>query len=413
MRKRYTRTSLSQYLYLVLFLVCLAALGLLISTILQRIPFQDQFVLPWAAGRLWLLEGVSPYDQAVTVLADTTLNQSAFLGSLPQSKTLIDPVINLIFYWAFSLIPYQVSRVIWTILMVLVVGLIGYFSLMLSGWKISLGEKIGVILISFCWLPGINAIMRGQLSPMIILLTLMSIYLVLQEKDMQAGFILALIFGSLPTTGLIIFLLVIWCISHRRWSILTAYFSGVAFLFAITLLLLPAWPLNWLQAILESYGNWDWINTPLMTLASILPGIANYLSIFLHVICAIYSLYLWITLLGKTGRVFTWKLLAMLVVAYLFHVKGTINQLFLVMPAMFMVFRFWSERWQLFGRILSWLILILLLAGSWLLVRPEISFVVEMSLPILVVGLPVLVFLGMIWIRWWALKIPRLPFEPR
>jgi len=413
MKKRYRRTSLSQYLYLALFLICLAGLCYLMSIIMQQVPFRDSFILPWSAGRLWLLDGINPYDDSVIEFAGETLNQSSFLGIFPEKETLIDPVINLLFYFPFSLLPYEISRVIWTTLLVLIVGLIGYFSIKLSGWQITLVEKIGVILISLLWLPGFDAVLKGKISLIIIFLIIFCIYLILREKDTQAGFILALTFGSLPTTGLIILLLIIWSISRRRWSILTAYFSGVAFLFTVTLLLLPSWFLDWLRVIVASFGSWDWIQTPLMDLATILPGIANYLSIFFHVIMAVYLLVLWITLLGKTGRVFTWKVLAMLVVAYLFHVKPSISHIYLMMPALFMVFRFWSERWRFFGRLSSWFLLIFLLAGTWLLAIPDIAFISYVSMPLLSVGLPVFVFVGMIWIRWWALQIPHLPFESR
>jgi hypothetical protein len=117
--------------------------------------------------------------------------------------------------------------------------------------------------------------------------------------------------------------------------------------------------------------------------------------------------------MGKTEREFTWKVLMMMVVSYLFHVTASVNQLFFVIPAMFMFFRYCSERWRLFGRIFSWVILLFIFTGSWLLFNPEISFDLELSMPVLSIGLPLLVFIGMIWIRWWALRIPRLPFEPR
>jgi hypothetical protein len=237
--------------------------------------------------------------------------------------------------------------------------------------------------------------------------------LILREQDTAAGFILSLAFGSLPTTGLIIILLILWSVSKRRWSIITAYFSGVAFLLTITLLLLPSWVLNWVRILFDLFGNWDWVSTPLMDLAAILPGISSPLSIFLHVSFAIYSLILLITLMGKTEREFTWKVLMMMVVSYLFHVTASVNQLFFVIPAMFMFFRYCSERWRLFGRIFSWVILLFIFTGSWLLFNPEISFDLELSMPVLSIGLPLLVFIGMIWIRWWALRIPRLPFEPR
>jgi hypothetical protein len=413
MMKRYRRVSASQYIYISLIVILLAVLGFGSMAVMQRIEFTDHFVLPWSAGRLWLLEGVSPYDQAVTALAEKTLNNSSYLGSIPDSAVLIDPVINLIFYIPFSLIPYEAGRAAWMVVLVLALGLIGYLGLELSGWKISLIEKISVILFIILWLPGVNVVLKGRLSPIVILVILFGINLILREQDTAAGFILSLAFGSLPTTGLIIILLILWSVSKRRWSIITAYFSGVAFLLTITLLLLPSWVLNWVRILFDLFGNWDWVSTPLMDLAAILPGISSPLSIFLHVSFAIYSLILLITLMGKTEREFTWKVLMMMVVSYLFHVTASVNQLFFVIPAMFMFFRYCSERWRLFGRIFSWVILLFIFTGSWLLFNPEISFDLELSMPVLSIGLPLLVFIGMIWIRWWALRIPRLPFEPR
>ncbi len=412
MKKRYRRTSASQYVYVALIIISIVAVAILSSFMMQRITFSDHFVIPWTAGRNWLLQGVNPYDVNVLSQAEKTIDQSSYLSQLPDPRVLIEPVINLIFYLPFSLIPYEISRAIWVTFLILTTGLIGYISLKLSGWKVSVVEKISLLLFSLFWLPGVNAVIQGRLSPIVILFVLLSIHWIVQEQDTRAGFILALTFGSLPTTGLVIPVLLIWGISRRRWSIFKAYFAGIAFLIFVTLLLLPSWPLNWLQTVYDIFGNWDWIRTPLMQFAGILPGIANFLSIFLHAALGIYFLVLLITLMGKTKRVFIWKVLAMLVVAYLFHVKASSNQLFLVLPAMFMVFRFWSERWRLYGRILAWIVLISILAVSWLLIMPELAFDSALSLPLLSIGLPLLIFMGMIWIRWWAFNILDLPFEP-
>jgi hypothetical protein len=411
MVKRYRRTSAPQYLFIALIGISLVALVFLSSYIMQRMRFTDHFVLPWAAGRMWLLEGVSPYDEAVIALAEDTIDNSSFLGELSDSRTLIEPVINLIFYLPFSLIPYEISRAIWVTLLFTASGLMGYLSLKLSGWELTLFERITVLLLVILWMPGIDAVIKGLLSPIIILLMLLSIYLIMQGHDTMAGFVLALTFGSFPTTGLIITLLIIWSITRRRWSILKAYLSGVAFLLAVTLLLLPSWPMNWLRVVYDLYGYGEWIRTPLMNVAGLLPGIANYLSIFLHASFAIYLLVLWITLLGKKGDEFIWKVLTTLVIAYFFHVSVNTYQLSLLLPAMFMIFRFWSERWGRFGCIFSWILLMTISTTSWLLVRTGISFDAEQSLPLMTIGLPVFVFIGMIWIRWWALRISRLPFE--
>jgi len=350
---------------------------------MRRIPFQDHFVIPWAASRMWLLEGVTPYDEAVLTLAEETLSQSAYLGSLPDSAGLIDPAINLVFYLPFSLIPYEISRAVWMTLLVLVTGMISHYGLRLSGWQVSRVEKLIIILLTVLWLPGISNIITGKLTPIIILLILLSIYLTLRGDDTRAGFMLALTFGSFLTSVLVLLFIIVWSISRRRWSVVTAYFSGVIFLFAITLLFIPSWPLNWLRVILNTYTDWSWVHTPLMDFAVVLPGIADYLSIFLHVIFGIYLLYLLISILGKSGREFTWKVLLSLVVMFLFNVQASISQVLIVLPATFLMFRSWSERWRSVGRLIDWCLIILIVVGSWFFVKPEISFVKEMSLPVL------------------------------
>jgi len=410
--KRYKRTSISQYVFVGLILLGIVALCFINAAIMRRISFKDKFVTPWAATRLWLLEGASPYDGSINAYAEDILSESTYLASL-ESETLIEPAVNLIFYLPFSLIPYEVSRAIWMTILMIASGAIGYFGLLLSGWKISGVEKIGVIILSAVWLPGASSVLTGQLTPIIIFLILASIYLILREKDTQAGFLLALTFGSFLLSTLVSLILLIWCISRRRWSVIFAYLSGVVFLFILTLLIIPSWPLDWLRVILNHYSDWSWINTPLMELANILPGIANYLSIFFHVLFAIYFLYLGITMLRKSGREFTWKVLSLLVLSYLFHFQASINEVFLVLPAAFLMFRFWSERWRLVGRMLTWGLIALISVGPWLTVEINTSFIEEITLPVLVAGFPILVIAGMVWIRWWAFNIPKLPFEEK
>jgi hypothetical protein len=388
----------------------IAALCFLSAAVMQRIPFKDQFVIPWTATRTWLLEGVSPYDESVIKNAEDTLSDSRYLGSL-DSTALIEPAINLVFYLPFSLIPYEISRAIWMFVLMAAAGAIGHFGLLLSGWKVSRIERIVLFIVTVLWLPGASSILTGQLTPIIIFLILASIYLILRGKDTQAGFLLALTFGSIQISILILIVLLVWCISRRRWSIIFAYFSGIIFLFILTLLLIPSWPLDWLRVILNIYTDFSWIHTPLMSLADILPGIAYYLSVFLHILFAIYFLFLGVTLLRKSGREFTWKIFSLLVIAFLFHTQATIDHVFLVLPAAFLMFRFWSERWRLAGRLLTWLLIALIVIGPWLTVDMNVSFVEGIALPVFIAGFPFLVIVGMVWIRWWAFNIPKLPFD--
>jgi len=409
--KRYRRTAASQYVFVGIILASVVAIAFLSAFILTRVPFVDKFAIPWAAGRAWLLEGTNPYDEAIINMAAEAVSDSQYLGQLPDQEALTIPITNLAFYLPFSLIPFAISRAIWVTILAICIGLMGYLSLKLAGWSLTNLALLGIILLLIVWLPGIFSLLTGELSPIIIFLVVMGIYLIRKDQDTTAGFLLALTFGSVPTTFFILAFIVFWSLSRKRWSILGAYFSGVAFIMAVTLLMLPSWPLDLFRGNLAVFENWNWVNTPLAMLAATLPGVENPLSIFLHAVFLIYFIFLVITTWATTGRIFIWKMLVLLVVAYLLNPQASIVHLFLILPAAFLVFRVWSERWGNPGRILSWLLIILAAGGSWVAFLQNQNFTEIPSTPFFTIGIPLLVFIGMIWTRWWALNIRKLPFE--
>jgi hypothetical protein len=358
------------------------------------------------------LEGINPYGSEVLQFTDRTISDSVYRAQVPGDVPgLTEPLLNLIFTLPLSLIPYDLARALWVTVLMIVIGLIAHYAINLAGWKVSPLERGGIILLVLAWFPSIQSIIIGGLSPVTVLLLLVGILAIIRGQDTLAGFMFALSFGAIQTSILILVFMFIWSISTKRWPVLVAYFSGLAFLWMVTLILIPSWPVDWLGALLRTYEDFSWVHTPLMDIAALLPGISSYLSIALHAGFGIHTITLWITSLGETGRVFTWKALALLVAAYLFHVQSGTEQLFLILPALFMVFRFMSERWSLFGRLFSWALILVISVGSWFLAAPQFAFNAVQRFDLLIAGLPVLTFFGMIWIRWWAIKIPRLPFE--
>lgn len=411
--KRYRRTAISQYLVFILILFVFLGFGVLGAFVMSRVPFTDHFAIPWAAGRSWLLEGLSPYDSSVISLATSAVEESVLLAQLPEDQVFRQPILTLIFYLSFSLLPYAIGRVIWVMFVGLCTGIIGLLSMRLSGIRLKLPGQIIVIFVLIFWLPGVHAILGGYLAPITLALIMAGIYLVTIEQDTTAGLILALTFSAFPTSGLVLLLLFAWSISNRRWSILSGFFSGVAFLVIISFLVIPTWFMDWASVMISYFEGWGWIQTPLMDMANFLPGIADFLTILLHVIFGIYALYLIITSLRKSDLIFVYKLSLYFIVVYFFHVQGSMMHLFFLVPALLLVFRFWAERWGFWGQLLSWALLITLGAVTWLLAFPTIDFTVSMDDKIISIVIPLFVLIGVIWIRWWALKIPKLPYETR
>lgn len=408
--KRYQRTALSQYLIVGTLILIAIGIGLGGTMIMTNIQFEDQFIIPWAAGRGWLLDGQNPYDPAIIDLAKSSLNETEFLAEVPEPERLEHPLVTLFLYLPFSLMPYRISRAVWMSLQVISVLLIGYISLKISEWKISNLELFIAVFFVLAWLPDASAIVTGQLTPIVLLFVVTAVMLLLNGQDASAGFFLALTFGSFQLTLFIIFFLLIWSIMQRRWAFMGAYFAGVAFLIAISLILLPRWPLDWFGILLQKFEQWQNFQTPLMILSNLLPGIASYLMIALHASVLIALLFIWLRK-GKTNREFIWKFLITLMLTSLLQIQANLHHLLFIVPAMFFVFRFWSDRWGLFGRLFSWLFYALIVILPWLNIMDSIDFSQTISMPFLLIGLPILVIMGLIWVRWWAVNVPKLPFE--
>jgi hypothetical protein len=409
--KRYQKTKASQYIVVGMIIIGVIAAAIISSIIMRRTPFEDHFAIPWAAGRAWLLESLNPYETEIVNIAENAIQDSPYKAILPEEETLLLPLINLVFYLPFSLIPYTVSRLIWVTLISLSILLVAIISLSLSNWKLSSTGKVLVALMSLLWIPGITTSLMGQLPPILILLLVISIYLFLAGQDTTAGFILALTAGSFNMSGLVIIMILVYGIMKRRWSVVSAFVSGLAFIIFISVLLIPSWPRDWLSILVGNYPNFELLQTPLMALAAYLPGVEGFLSIFLHGLFGIYFLFMVITMKRNSERVIKWNLFASLVIAFLVNIRGSIHFIFLIYPALFVVFRFFSERWGILGRVASWIILTVFIFSSWLLFLPVEAIRTPIELPLIYFGIPILVFIGMNWIRWWAIKIPRLPFE--
>ena len=409
MKNRYRKSAFSQYLVITLILILIIAYGFSLSKVFTRVPFSDEFVTPWAAGRTWLLEGENPYDVIPHSRIENTFVNSGYLAELTEDETLEIPLVSLTFYLPFSLLPYKLSRVIWTTIATICAVVICLISLKISGWEIPFYEKVIVVLLFTFWMPGAFTIISGRLTPMIISFVMLGILLSMNGRDKAAGFILSLTIGSLPITIVIVLSILIWSISHRKWSVLIAYFSGALFQTIISLLLLPSWPMDWLQLIIKIFENGDWLRTPLMFLSSRLPGIETFLLVLLHSIVLIYLIVLLLTIRKKTEIVFIWKISMVLLLSVFITIEIRMDGMFYLLPGLFLVFRFLSERWKWKGRIVSWGIILLASVGSWMLQYPTLNFTAKVTSPVLFIGLPALVLVCRMSILFWTLEISRIP----
>jgi hypothetical protein len=87
------------------------------------------------------------------------------------------------------------------------------------------------------------------------------------------------------------------------------------------------------------------------------------------------------------------------------------NQISLL-PALILVLATWDERWGKLGRFLNGLSIPVLSLGMWAAALNEARQQVPPYLdPVLVFFLPFFLLAGLYWVRWWAIRPPRLYVE--
>ncbi len=411
MQKRYQKVALSQYLVVTLIIFVVIGFGFVFHLLMTNNPFFDEFAIPWAAGRAFLLEGESPYSPLVVQKANLAIDQSIYLAQLPKVQFLEKPILTLLFYLPFSLMPYAVGRVIWVTMLGVCIGLIGFFSIKLSDWPNSIGENIFAIFLILSWLPSVNAVLIGGMAPLIMFLLLAAIVLIINGQDTLSGLILSLTISSFPRSGLILIALIIWALSRKRWQILTGVIAGLSFLLTVFWLIAPSWFMDWVAMMLKAYEGWGWINTPLVHLAGLLPGIARHISIFLHGTFLVLFIVIIGTGFGQTKRQFIYKFFLIFTLSYFVYVDGTINNLIMLIPALFIVFKSWSELRGKFGQILGWVILTSVTVGPWLLSIKNINFSEPMNSLFLLAGFPIFVLISLLWVYPWGTKNINLQYN--
>ena len=393
--------------YILSLLILILLIGLTVGNLYlaERFQIRDKFAVRYAAAKLWMGKGISPYSPEVSNTASEILIERNFEIVNPEDLAILEPVFFVLLYLPFALLKYDLSRAIWLTLIELSIMATMFLSIRIAGWKIRNIEMIILILFGLLFYPGVKSILNGNPLPISIFLFTLAIYFILIKQETSAGIILAFATSSTELGFIITIFLLVWCFSQKQYMSLLTYFAGLATLFVASILLFGNWIPEWLSVFLRIYPGYTWISTPIMRITSAFKGGQVALNYIFHISLFIYMLFEWFGAFGKKARIFVWKVLLTLVIVYLINLWSKPEYLFLLIPGLFFIMRFLNERWRIIGKIVGWLIVLIILAVYWLIFTQKGDwFSVEPSAVLLL--LPLIVFIGLQWIRWWALKLP-------
>jgi hypothetical protein len=303
---------------------------------------------------------------------------------------------------------YPLARALWmTALEISLIGL-AIVGMRLADWKVPPWKAAVLILFSILWYHALRTIIIGQFAAINALLIALSLLLIKKKQDFVAGLVLSLSIAKPQMSFLIIPYVLFWSLSVRRWELWWGVISGLGIQLGISLALMPDWLSQMLRQVLD-YPNYTYIGSPLVIIANAMPGLSRQVNLFLHGLFLGYLMLEWIISWRKDTRHFIWTALMTLVVTNMVVLRTATTNYVMLLPVLFYVFAIWEERWKTGGQFFVWLSLAGLGLGLWALFLATVVGNVEK--PVMYLPLPFFSLVGLWWVRWWAIRPPRLMMD--
>ncbi len=303
-------TSWTTALLVVLLIAFLIGLGMANARFTESAQDPNEFLPRWEGAHAWLAEGLSPYDPQVSLSVQRRLYGREAVPEQGEDLGLVVlPLPSMFLYIPWGLLDYPAARAGWMTLLEVMLVVAGVLTLRLASWRPPAMLLALLVAFGVAWSPGIRSIVAGHTAILALASSLAALACIERGWDVAAGILLATAMAD-PIVGLIVLVAgVVWAASRRRWRIVGAALVTAGVLVAVPLLLMPGWPLAWLQQIataiqVQREFSMGW---------GLLSQGARRASVILASLLVLAAAWVLWTCLGKGTRWLLWSVASLLV----------------------------------------------------------------------------------------------------
>jgi hypothetical protein len=399
------------YLFIGLLTLAFAALCLglyyLNRNLEGRFGGGGEFFVPWAAGRAFMFERFDPYSAHVPGrVQELIYGRAARPGEEPYILDI--PFHILPVYFPFSLLwDPQPARVMFAVVTELALFGLAFLSLRLADWE-SPGF-LAVIFFAFCLSSFYTVQALIESTPVLVLGFLYAGILTALRlgQDELAGAMAALSFYYWEVGGPFLLLVFLMVIYQRRTRVL-AGFGMVAFiLLAISFLLYPNWVIPFFRAALNNLRT-EYGFSLHSILASLWPEHGRTLAWIFIPLLLVGLGYEWSMARAADDRRFYWASCLTLAATPLLGFRSELENLVVLVIPLAFVFAVTHQRWRRIGVVFALFLVLVALAIPWLIFFYGLPAYGEVAEQVLHLFYPLFAMIGLYWIRWWAVRPPRL-----
>ncbi len=375
----------------------------------------QDFFSQWTNTRTFLTTGFSPYTQEALfqVEQEAVLSDLSFTGKF---RINAEPLYGLLITLPFVMIPsFQYAFAAWLVVNEALLLFIFWLLYRLSSWKGGRALFVFTCLTVLGWKSLLVILFSGS-STILILFTMIGVLYALKHgMNELAGVLLAITTVKLEILWLPILFLLIFCSAKQNRKTLLWFFVSLVLVSVSLLLLDPGWVQDYLIAFLTQLLNYPHNLFKATSIAQLFNE--SYFSYFSQALETIF-----LTFGVRLGNVFTLIIIGLMIfewssmrkrddkgILWLFcltvlfsawiGVNNKTESFAFFVPIIFLFISLLNDRWKGNGKLLYWIMPVVLLALNWL------SFSTDAPVLIMQFGLyPIIFSVLLYWIRWWALS---------
>ena len=398
--------SLTPRDYQFIALVIVIFIGVCVALVFANLTLKGggDFYVHWVGARAFLFDKIDPYGGEVPARVQKIVYESAAkAGNEPY--ILDTPFQILPFYYLFSFLSDpKIARAIFTLILELALFALAILSLRLTEWE---APRIFTLLFIFFAVFNFYTFQAIYEANPVLILGLLYIGILFtyrEELDELTGALMALSFYywevGLPFLVLV-FLRVYY---EKRTRVFAGFFMLSFILFFISFLTYPNWIVPFARATVNNLRA-DFGYNIHTIFAHLWPAQGAILAWIFTGTLVITLGYEWSLARSGDNRRFYWTACLSLAAAPLLGFRTEVEHLSVLIIPLALIFAIIHDRWQRFGNGLIILLMVIIFALPWALYLFSVS---RFGAEIIFLFLPISTLIGLYWIRWWAIRPPRI-----
>jgi hypothetical protein len=377
----------------------------------ENSPGGNDFLVHWMGTRSLLVEGLDPYSDEVAERIQTmAYGRPAQAGE--HELRVAFPLYSVIVFFPFALVGnFTIARALW--MSVLEIGLVAVclLSLRLARWKVHPFSLVILLIFTLLWYHGLYPLINGNAVVLVAVFIAGGLLALRAGADELAGVLFAFSTIKPQLVVLLLVFMTVWAISTHRLKVI-AWMAGTVFLLsASAALLIPGWIVENLREVIR-YPSYNPPGTIQAAFKVWWPAWGNRVGLAMTAVLAILLLVEWGNNRHGDERAFYWTACLTLVISQWIGIQTDPGNFIVLLMPLFLVFSLLDERWRNGGRAVVVICFIGLFIGIWALFLNTVQIANQpVQSPVMFLPLPAFLFLGLYWVRWWAVQPPRVWFD--